>query len=146
MPLLTLHTRLADLLAEAQFMRQTCAVAVQALASDVAAAFVVNLAQTVQVSINNVAGKESDTDLVAYAAEQFAGQDWIPLDQQIVGVRALLTVVVVACIATATADSDGYIQTQKWNADGSVTARVLSTTDTASLKAALGTVMSAIPE
>lgn len=147
MPLITLHTRLIGLLAEARYLRQASYEAITAMESGaVSANAVVGLTQRFQATIANVITPvENDTDLVAYAAEQFSGQNWIPLDQQIAGVKLLINAVIVAARATIPIQ-DGYLLKDIWNEDGSVSVRQLQIEDTANLRTALTNLSNAIPE
>lgn len=147
MPLVTLHTRLFTLLQEANFVRQVCLEhSAMMAANSVSANVVVGLAQRFQATLANViTPSEADAELVAYAAEQFAGHNWTPLDQQIQGIKFLLTQIVIACKAIVPVDVQGRILKDTWNADGSVSVLSLPPTQTADLRNALDAVVAAIP-
>jgi hypothetical protein len=149
MALVSLHTRLFTLLTEANAVRQMCAEHKSLMdAGSVSANVVVGLAQRLQASLANiVAPAEGDEALVEYAAAQFADRpEWVPLDQQIAGIKYLLQQVIVACKGCVPVDGSGRILKDTWNADGSVSVLAATSTDTADLRTALGAVLAAIPE
>lgn len=149
MALISLHTRLFTLLTEANAVRQMCADHKSMMSVySVSANVVVGLAQRLQTSLANViAPAEGDTALVEYAGAQFADKpEWVPLDQQIAGIKYLLEQAIVACRATVPTDQNGVILKDTWNQDGSVSVLTLSVNATASLRSALDAITSAIPE
>lgn len=149
MAIISLHTRLFTLLTEANAVRRMCADHKSVMdVSSVSANVVVGLAQRLQTSLANVvAPAEGDATLVEYAAAQFADKpEWVPLDQQIVGIKYLLEQVIVACRACVPVDGSNRILKDTWNVDGSVSVLALTPTDTADLRSALDAIMSAIPE
>lgn len=149
MPLISLHTRLFTLLGEANAVRQMCADHRTAMAAgSVSANVVVGLSQRLHASLANVvAPAEGDAELVTYAAAQFADEpSWVPLDQQIAGIKYLLQHAVLACKACVPTDAQGRILKDTWNADGSVSVLAVTSTDTADLRSALASVLAAIPE
>lgn len=148
MGLVSLHTRLTALLAEAQDVRRTAVDAEATLgAGAVSVNAVVGLAQRfASVLANTVADAEGDTALKDYAAAQFAGQPWVPLDQQVAGVKALLQAAIAACIAAVPKTAENVILKDTLNNDGTVSVATLSTVQTANVRAAMTAIRSAIPE
>ena len=148
MGLVSLHTRLTSLLTAARHIRGACAdLSALSASAPVSANVIVELAQNVAGVLSDVvADAEGDAELVTYAAGQFAGQEWTPLDQQIAGVKALLTAVVAACRATVPMDGSNRLLKDTWNTDGTVSVRRMTSAETASLRAVLDAVTAAIPE
>jgi hypothetical protein len=146
MPLVTFQTRLSELLREAQAVKQMAAQSIAAMAAgNVSANVVINMAQRLNASIVNIlTPAQQHTGLAAYAAQQF-GDPQFGLDARMSGLRTLLDAVIVAARATIPT-SGGYVLKDTWNADGSVSVRVLTPAQTAALRAALQAVVDAIPE
>lgn len=146
MPLVTLQTRLADVLREAQSIKLICQQSIAAMAAgSVSANAVVGLGQRINAAIVNVlTPAQAHTGLADYAAGQF-GDPQFGLDQRMSGLRSLLDAAITAARATIPT-SGGKLLKDTWNADGSVSVLALSPSDTAALRTSLQAIVDAIPE
>lgn len=145
-PLVTLHTRLMNVLQEARAIKQFCSEAIAAMQNGpVSANAVVGLGQRLEASMSGVLTPAMQhAGLADYANLQF-GDPNFGLDQRMAGMAYLLGQAIAAARATIPT-SGGYLLKDTWNVDGSVSVRQLQPSDTVALRAALQMIYDNIPE
>lgn len=147
MPLVTLQTRLKNVLDDAQRVRQHALdFAVQLVAGPVSANAVVSLVTMyggiIEKTLHPARWHEG---LEAFAALQFADPAF-GLNMRLDGMRTLLDMAIAASIALLPVDGDGYLLKDKLSATGEITVRTLAPEVTAALATILQQIGAAIPE
>lgn len=147
MPLITLHTRLYELLQEARAIRQYCVDGIAAMtAGAVSANAVVGLGQRLEASLSSVlVPAQAHVGLADYAALQF-GDPQFGLDALMAGLHTLLSAAIAAARETIPTSPEGYLLKDTWHEDGSVSVRQLQPAETAPLVTALELIRDNIPE
>ena len=146
MPLITLQTRLAEVLSEARAIRQYCQSAIAAMAAGaVSANVVIELGQRLEASISGIIEPaQATTGLADYAAMQFQDANF-GLNERLAGMKSLFQVAISTALATLPTHS-GYLLKDSWLPNGAVSVRQLSTSATADLRASLQAIYDNIPE
>jgi hypothetical protein len=147
MPLVTLQTRLKNVLDDAQRVR-TFAVSfsAQLVAGPVSANAVVTLVTTFGGIIAQTLHPARWHDgLEVFAATQFADPNF-GLNARLDGMRTLLDMAIAESLAILPVDADGYLLKDKLSNTGEITVRTLAPETTATLANILQQIANAIPE
>lgn len=146
-----LSTRLETVLATAQRLRSSAVYFQQRFAgSNVPASEVVSVAGLAKGCIDSTLPYQGDASLVAYAGQQFAGQNWVPLDQQLAGGILLCQSLIAACRSCLQSagcmDAQGNLTVSSLASDGTVNSTLLSPAQTQVVRDSLATIVASIPE